>query len=90
MNVTELNPQTSKSTLARFFEATLPLTFFTIWIIVAFQSRFVLRDNNGGRWKKFLWPIKFFNEINPWATKPDEDDGPAYEMPPTSATSVKW
>jgi hypothetical protein len=63
MNVVEINPF-GGTTLARFFEASLPLTFFTIWIIVAFQSRFVLRqqrDGPGAVWKKLLWPMAFFS-----------------------------
>jgi hypothetical protein len=86
MNVVELNPG-GYTSLARFFEATLPLTFFTIWIIVAFQSRFILRDNSGGVWKKLLWPVMLFNAIIPWSTtkKDDLDD---LRLEPMSANSV--
>jgi len=78
MNVTELNPG-GYTTLARFFEAALPLTFFTIWIVVAFQSRFILRDDRGGMWKKLLWPIMVFNTFIPWS--PTRDDTKEYDLP---------
>jgi len=68
MNVIELNSG-GYTSLSRFFEASLPLTFFTIWVIVAFQSRFVLRDNRGAIWKKLLWPIMLLDTIIPWSTK---------------------
>jgi Mg2+ and Co2+ transporter CorA len=54
MNVMELNPGTL-GTLPHYAEASVPLTFATIWIIVAYQNRFVLRDNQA-IWKKLLWP----------------------------------
>jgi len=77
MNVIELNPQ-GYMTLARFFEAMLPLTLVTIWVIVAFQSRFVLRDERGSMWKKLLWPIMLVNNMIPRSSK---DDNSEYEFP---------
>jgi hypothetical protein len=77
MNVVELNPG-GHIPLARFFEAMFPLTMITVWVIVAFQSRFVLRDDGGGAWKKLLWPILFANSLIPRRIK--EDDS-AYELP---------
>ena len=55
MNIRELNAGTFGS-LSHYIEAALPLTVVTIWIIVAYQSRFVLREDKA-MWKKFLWPI---------------------------------
>jgi len=78
MNVIELNPG-GYTTLARFFEASLPLTFFTVWVIVAFQSRFVLRDDRGAFWKKLLWPIMLLNNIIP--KKTSKNDSQMYELP---------
>jgi hypothetical protein len=78
MNVTELNPG-GYTTLAVFLEAMLPLTFFTIWIIVAFQSRLVLRDENGSMWKKLLWPITILNTIFSRRSTP-KNDGLGYEL----------
>jgi hypothetical protein len=78
MNVVELNPG-GYTSLAHFFEASLPLTFFTVWIVVAFQSRFVLRDDRGAVWKKLLWPIMLLNNFIPKATS--KDDSQMYELP---------
>jgi hypothetical protein len=61
MNVIELNSGTYGS-IAHYAEVTLPLTFVTIWIIVAFQSRFVLRDDDS-MWKKLLWPIALVQKL---------------------------
>jgi len=74
MNVVELNPG-GHTSLPRFFEAAVPLTLFTIWVVVAFQSRLTLRDDSGGVWKRLLWPIMIFNI---WSTK---NDGPSYDLP---------
>jgi hypothetical protein len=82
MNVTELNPQ-GHTTLARFFETMFPLTIVTIWIIVAFQSRFIVRDDRGARgvWKKLLWPVMLINTIIPWSSSKDESPAYEYDLP---------
>jgi len=61
MNVIELNSGTY-GTLGTYVAATLPLTLVTIWIIVAYQSRFVLREDEA-MWKKLLWPIALLYRI---------------------------
>jgi hypothetical protein len=61
MNVIELNSGTY-GTLAQYFETSLPLTLATIWIVVAFQSRFILRDNEA-MWKKLLWPFALVHKV---------------------------
>jgi hypothetical protein len=71
MNVIEFNSGTF-GTIAHYVEATLPLTLVTIWIIVAFQSRFVLRDN-GATWKKLLWPIAFVHKLISRRRRPADD-----------------
>lgn len=79
MNVQELNPQ-GYLTLARFFEVMLPLTLATVWIIVAFQSKFVVRDDRGGTmWKKLLWPVMLVNNIIP--RRKIKNDDQEYEFP---------
>jgi len=78
MNVVELNPG-GYTSLAHFFEAMLPLTLFTVWIILAFQSRLVLRDDRGGMWKKLLWPVMLLNSIIPWPTT--QNDDASFELP---------
>jgi hypothetical protein len=75
MNVVELNPY-GHMTLARFFEAMVPLTFFTIWIIMAFHSRIILQDDRGDVWKKLLWPIMLVNTMIPRSTTKDDHDIP--------------
>ena len=39
MNIIEINPEESASnmTLAKYFEVSLPLTFVTVWIVIAYQ-----------------------------------------------------
>jgi hypothetical protein len=61
MNVIELNSGTF-GTIPLYVAAALPLTMLTIWIIVAYQSRFVLHDDEP-MWKKLLWPIAFVNKL---------------------------
>ena len=70
MNVMELNSGTY-GTLPHYIAATLPLTFVTIWIIVAFQSRFVLRDAEA-KWKQLLWPIALIQRLLSWPRRPEE------------------
>jgi heme A synthase len=71
MNVIELNTGTH-GTIVHYVAAALPLTFVTIWIIVAFQSRFVLRDNEA-MWKKLLWPIVLVNKLISQTRRRPED-----------------
>jgi hypothetical protein len=73
MNVIELNSGTY-GTLAHYAAATLPLTFLTIWIIVAFQSRFVLRDDDA-MWKKLLWPIALVRKL---ISRPEKQESSSY------------
>ena len=54
MNIPEFNPGT-KASLMHYFVAMVSLTFFTIWIIVAFQSKYLMPGY--GKWVRFLWPI---------------------------------
>ena len=39
MNIIEINPDESASnmTLAKYFEVALPLTFVTVWVVIAYQ-----------------------------------------------------
>jgi len=80
MNVIELNPG-GYTTLARFLEVMLPLTFFTIWIVVAFQSRLILRDEQGGVWRKLLWPILYLQRITPRRSTARDDGDLDYKIP---------
>lgn len=73
MNVIELNSG-GYTTLARFLEVMLPLTFVTIWIVVAFQSRLVLRDEHGAVWKQLLWPLVYLNALIPQRPSTTKED----------------
>ncbi|PPQ80936.1 hypothetical protein CVT26_014746 [Gymnopilus dilepis] len=44
MNVSEINPGTL-GTMARYVEIALPLTIATIWIVIAFQSKYIFPQN---------------------------------------------
>jgi heme A synthase len=76
MNVIELNTGTH-GTIVHYVAAALPLTFVTIWIIVAFQSRFVLRDNQA-MWKKLLWPVALIQRLISQTRRRPEDDSTSY------------
>lgn len=58
----ELN-QGTYGTLAHYVEATLPLTLVTIWVVVAFQNSFSVRDDTGSTLTKLLWPILILGTI---------------------------
>jgi hypothetical protein len=64
MNTKEINPNTN-GTLPYYIAFALPLTLITIWIIIAFQSRYLLVG------KSFLvrlgWP--YFLLENWWSEK---------------------
>ena len=72
MNVIELN-QGTYVTLAHYVEAAVPLTLVTIWIIVAFQSRFVIREDDA-MWKKLLWPVALVQRFLPRQRRRLDDD----------------
>lgn len=76
MNVIELNSGTY-GTIPHYIAATLPLTLFTIWIIVAFQSRFVLRDDEA-MWKKLLWPIALSQRLFARSRRSLDDSSSSY------------
>ncbi|KAJ7481580.1 hypothetical protein FB451DRAFT_1338315 [Mycena latifolia] len=55
MNIKEIVPDTGGS-LAHYFETAAPLTFFTIWVVMAFQSKHLLgRDVT--IWMRLFWPV---------------------------------
>ena len=54
MNVSEINPGTL-GTMARYVEIALPLTIATIWIVIAFQSKYIFPQNVGFV-KRLAWP----------------------------------
>jgi hypothetical protein len=59
MNTKEINPQ-GKGTLSIYFAVTITLTVLTAWIIIAFQSRYLLR--NMSFWARLGWPWFMFEK----------------------------
>lgn len=55
MNVTEINPE-GTATLPHYIAVALPLTIFTAWVIVAFQSRYIFPDH-APFWHRLAWPF---------------------------------
>ncbi|KAF8892914.1 hypothetical protein BD779DRAFT_1436236 [Infundibulicybe gibba] len=64
MNIRELeiNP-TSNGSLAHYFAVAAPMTFVTIWAIIAFQSRYLFEDQNTSIWIRLCWPILLIKKI---------------------------
>jgi heme A synthase len=76
MNVIELNSGTY-GTIPHYVAATLSLTALVIWIIVAYQSQFVLRDDQP-MWKKLLWPFAFVSKL---ISRPQRRGGHSTTLP---------
>ncbi|KAH6910724.1 hypothetical protein BKA70DRAFT_1463926 [Coprinopsis sp. MPI-PUGE-AT-0042] len=55
MNVTEINPE-GTATLPHYIAVALPLTVFTAWVIVAFQSRYIFEEE-APFWHRLAWPF---------------------------------
>jgi hypothetical protein len=71
MNVAEINPGT-EGTLAHYFAAALPLTIATVWIIIAFQSKYIFKEKTHF-FKRLGWPAYLFiNMIKDRKAKMDE------------------
>ena len=60
MNVAEINPGTL-GTLPHYIAVALPFTIFTAWIIIAFQSKYIFKDEVPFWWR-LTWPFKLFYE----------------------------
>lgn len=54
MNVVEINPG-SVGTLPHYFSIALPLTIVTAWIIIAFQSKYIFKEQTTF-FKRLGWP----------------------------------
>jgi hypothetical protein len=55
MNISILAPDT-EGTLAHYFEVAISLTVSTVWVIVAFQSKYIYPDNTP-IWVRLGWPV---------------------------------
>lgn len=70
MNISEIVPGTTES-LEHYFETALPLTLASVWVIIAFQSKYVLGDEMPF-WQRLGWPILMplkRLEWGPWSKK---------------------
>jgi hypothetical protein len=58
MNVAEINPQngTAITNLAQYVALALPLTILTVWVIIAFQSRYIY-PRGTSFFKRLGWPV---------------------------------
>lgn len=55
MNINEINPGTLGS-LPHYMAVAVPLTIVTIWVIIAFQSKYLFEDDTP-IWTRFAWPF---------------------------------
>ncbi|KAG6840305.1 hypothetical protein C0991_007630 [Blastosporella zonata] len=56
MNIQEIAPQTL-GTLSHYFEVAIPLTIVTIWVVVAFQSKYIYPGETS-LFRRFGWPVE--------------------------------
>lgn len=62
MNVQEIVPQTL-GTLAHYVETALPLTLVTVWVVMAFQSRYWLGNQDISIWMRLAWPLLLIKRL---------------------------
>lgn len=60
MNIVEIVPETN-GTLAHYVETALPFTLLSIWIIIAFQSRYIF-PSHVTFWKRLGWPVLLLSQ----------------------------
>ncbi|KAF9530553.1 hypothetical protein CPB83DRAFT_850531 [Crepidotus variabilis] len=70
MNVSEINPGTFGS-LAHYVEVALPLTLLTAWIMVAFQSAYIIPDGTSF-FARLWWPVFLVKSMLPQKPKAEE------------------
>jgi hypothetical protein len=61
MNINEIVPDTHGS-LVHYFETALPLTFVTVWAVMAFQSKHLLGQNTT-MWMRVFWPVWLIQQM---------------------------
>ncbi|KAF9048217.1 hypothetical protein BDZ89DRAFT_1057791, partial [Hymenopellis radicata] len=82
MNVGEISPGTH-GTLPYYFETAAPLTVATIWIIMAFQSKYLFGNRRTTFWTRLGWPWLLFKRMF-WNKEAREEDlrrSDHYELP---------
>lgn len=60
MNVAEIAPGTA-GTVAHYLATALPLTVVSIWILVAYQSRYMFKEEKSF-FRRLLWPYELLRE----------------------------
>ncbi len=71
MNVVEIN-RNSAGTLPRYFAAAFPLTIVTIWVIIAFQNKYIFKEKTNF-FKRLGWPAYLLiNMVKDRRAKMDE------------------
>ncbi|KAJ6591097.1 hypothetical protein DFH09DRAFT_1138560 [Mycena vulgaris] len=61
MNIREIVPDT-KGSLSHYFETAMPLTFLTIWVVMAFQSKHLL-GREATIWMRLFWPVALVRQM---------------------------
>ncbi|KAF8892904.1 hypothetical protein BD779DRAFT_1765736 [Infundibulicybe gibba] len=62
MNIREVSPDTSGS-LVHYIAVAAPMTIVTIWVIIAFQSRYLFEEDTP-IWKRLGWPILLIQRMS--------------------------
>ncbi|KAG6829922.1 hypothetical protein H0H92_002945 [Tricholoma furcatifolium] len=61
MNLNIIVPGTL-GTLPHYFAVALPLTFVTVWVVIAFQSKWIYPKDTP-LWKRFGWPVYLAHDV---------------------------
>lgn len=72
MNVKELNG--SLATFTLYFSVALPLTALTIWIVIAFNSKYLFRGKDATFWVRLAWPVLLVQTLLSGTTKKKKGD----------------
>jgi hypothetical protein len=75
MNVQEIVPNTN-GTILHYFLTALAFTVLTMWVIIAFQSRYKFRPYVTF-WQRLGWPVFFVLRMfgkDPYAPDPSQQD----------------
>ena len=77
MNVNEITPSTNGS-LWQYFSVAVPLTLFTAWLIVAFQSKYTFPKGTS-LMKRLAWP--YYLVLLPLFSKKNDEPRDPVENP---------
>jgi hypothetical protein len=59
MNIREIDPMTHGS-VRLYFATMVPLTFLTVWIVMAVQSKYSYPNPDGVTiWTRVMWPVVY-------------------------------